>query len=641
MIGSALLKIRAAALLTAILCLVPFVAATQAAERITSFDSRVEVHPDGRLTVMETISVIAGGNKIKRGVYRDFPTDYTTPSGSRLRVDFTVLSVLRDGREEPWFTKRLDNGVRLYIGDKDVVLKPGPYTYVITYQTDRQIGFFTEYDELYWNVTGNGWAFPIDTASATIVLPAGASILQSAWYTGPEGSTAMNARIVEHSGNVISFRTTAPLAPKEGLTVAISWPKGFVHEPTPREKAASFFRDNIMLGGSGITLLLLFAYYLVAWFMVGRDPAPGTIIPRFHPPDDLTPAGARFIRKMGFDNKAFTAALVSMATRQALTITQDADTFTLTRTHDSQTTELSRGERNLAARLFAESDSVRLKKTNHALIRAAVKALRESLRAEFELFYFKRNRAAMIPGLLLTLVLIIFVVIRARRPEVAIFMSVWLTGWSAGCYALALSAYRAWKIALTAASGLGPKFQAIIMTLFALPFLGGLIGGFIALGTATNITSVALLIVCLSTNILFYHLLKAPTLHGRKILDELEGLRLYLSVAEKDRLNLLNPPEKTPELFEKMLPWALALDVEQQWCESFDEILTQAQQEGTYTPTWYQGAGHFSPVAMATSLGTALTGTIASSSTAPGSSSGSGGGGFSGGGGGGGGGGGW
>ena len=148
-------------------------------------------------------------------------------------------------------------------------------------------------------------------------------------------------------------------------------------------------------------------------------------------------------------------------------------------------------------------------------------------------------------------------------------------------------------------------------------------------------------------NTLFYHLLKAPTLLGRRMMDQIAGFADYLSVAEKDRMNFHNPPERTPELFERFLPYALALGVEQAWSEQFSDVLARAGQaegnrSGHYSPRWYSGRsfdGNFGN--FASDLGSGFSGAIAAASTAPGSSSGSGGGGSSGGGGGGGGGGGW
>ena len=149
------------------------------------------------------------------------------------------------------------------------------------------------------------------------------------------------------------------------------------------------------------------------------------------------------------------------------------------------------------------------------------------------------------------------------------------------------------------------------------------------------------LVILVIVNIVFHHLLKAPTKLGREIMDRIEGFKMYLSTAEKERLNSIKEPEKTPELFEMFLPYAIALDVENEWGEKFADVLEKAGTD--YSPGWYNGASWstLGAVGVASTLGSSLTSTISSSSTAPGSSSGSGGGGFSGGGGGGGGGGGW
>ena len=122
-------------------------------------------------------------------------------------------------------------------------------------------------------------------------------------------------------------------------------------------------------------------------------------------------------------------------------------------------------------------------------------------------------------------------------------------------------------------------------------------------------------------------------------MDEIEGLKMYLSVAEKERLNLLNPPERTPELFEKFLPYAIALGVENKWGDQFTSVFSGLDQDsGQYHPTWYHGhhMSHFAVSNFTSSLGSSLSSSISSAASPPGSSSSSGGGGFSGGGGGGG-----
>ena len=140
-----------------------------------------------------------------------------------------------------------------------------------------------------------------------------------------------------------------------------------------------------------------------------------------------------------------------------------------------------------------------------------------------------------------------------------------------------------------------------------------------------------------------FHWLQAPSVEGHKVMDQIEGFREYLGVAEEDRLNVLNPPDKTPQLFERFLPYAIALDVENEWGKRFAGVLAAAGVAAA-TSTWYSVTSTnwgSDASGFASSLGGDLNSTISSASTAPGSSDGSGGGGFSGGGGGGGGGSGW
>jgi uncharacterized membrane protein len=152
--------------------------------------------------------------------------------------------------------------------------------------------------------------------------------------------------------------------------------------------------------------------------------------------------------------------------------------------------------------------------------------------------------------------------------------------------------------------------------------------------------AIASLVLAVVLNVSFFQWLKAPTLAGRKLLDKIEGFRDYLEMAEKDEMNLRNPPDKIPALFEIYLPYAVALDVAQQWAEKFSSVFAQLEKDGqSYSPAWYHG--HDFTVAGLGNFASSFASTVSSAATPPGSSSGSGGGGSSGGGGGGGGGGGW
>lgn len=638
---------RLVAALAALLCLALSAGSAAAAERILSFDSEIRVHQDASMTVTETIRVVAEGQEIRRGIYRDFPTTYRDLYGNRVRVAFDVREVRRDGTAEPWFTERRSNGVRLYIGDENRTIDRGAHTYEITYRTDRQLGFFDDFDELYWNVTGNEWAFPIESARAVVHLPDGAPIVQHAAYTGPEGAQGQAWRVTESRPGLFAVAATRTLQPGEGLTIAVAWPKGYVQAPSEADRAAWFLADNRAAVAGFVGLMLVLLYYGLTWARFGKDPRTGTIIPLFEPPPGVSPAGARFIRRMGFDRKAFAAAITSLAVKGRLTIEEEAGTFRLKRA-DRPGEELSRGERKVLEALVGPDGSIVLEQKNHKRVRKALGGLRAALRNEFERVYFNRNAGWFYGGVAISVLALLAIGLAAFDP-VAIFLGLWLVGWTAGLWFLTTRVVDAWRGALyggglRVAGGIG----AIFMTLFALPFLAAEIFVIVTLGEILSPAAIGFLLAIALTNVLFFDLMKAPTLAGRKLMDGIEGFRMFLDVAEKERLSVLHPPAVTPEVFEKYLPYALALDVEHAWSQRFAEEAAAAGFQDaagrtSWHPAWYSGTSwsRFDPDALASSLGSSLSGAIAASSSPPGSSSGSGGGGSSGGGGGGGGGGGW
>ncbi len=633
-------------LLHATLFLFATVQPVQAEEKILSFESQVQVFPDGAMDVTETITVRAERRQIKRGIYRDFPTRYKDRLGNNYVVDFEVKEVLKNGKPEPFHLKGQSNGERVYIGSSDVLLSPGIYKYTLKYRTNRQLGFFEEHDELYWNVTGNGWEFSIEQATARIVLPAGIprSAIKAEAYTGYQGAQGRAYRTWD-DGTAVQFETMRALLPREGLTIVVGWPKGFVAEPTTQQKVGYLFRDNrgLIVGVGGLGLVFL--YYFLVWLAVGKDPEAGTIVPRYEPPQGLSPAAVRFIRRMGFDNKAYAVAIINMAVKGLLEIKKKKRKFVLHK-QEQRDQLLFKEERKIYDKL---PKTLELKNKNHSKISAAKKALKNTLAVQSEKIHFIKNTKYMIFGVIASGVAIIVMAVSESIEKTALmfFGIVWLSLWSVGVFAIGLGAWRNWKALLSGTESLVSVISAIFMTVIFLPFLAGEIAGIVMLGTVTSPGMVALLVLFALMNYLFYRWMKAPTHAGRKLLDEIEGFRMFLSVTERERLNLLHPPEKTPELFEKYLPYALALDVEQLWAEQFSDVLAQAGEGGqAYAPHWYHGrftSGNYG--ALASSMASTFTSAIASASVAPGSRSGSSGGfsggGSSGGGGGGGGGGGW
>ncbi|HMB77799.1 MAG TPA: DUF2207 domain-containing protein, partial [Kiloniellaceae bacterium] len=393
--------------------------------------------------------------------------------------------------------------------------------------------------------------------------------------------------------------------------------------------------------------ILLLAFYCAVWLRVGRDPAAGTIMPRYRPPEGLSPAATRYIMEMGYDSKAFAAALVSLAVKGRLTIEQDDGTYRLV-SADRDAADLAPGERKLASRLFSSGNSVALERKNHRTIRAAMNDFRRALDKGYEKGYFLRNRAPVLIGLGLAAVTFLAVALLSTEWPVALFLSLWLAIWSCGCYGLVRAAIVAWQ-GVMFMGGILKLIPAILVTCFALPYLVAEAVALYFLGSTVGFLPAVVLVACLLLVFAFYHWLQAPTEDGRRLMDEIEGFRLYLGVAEAARLDTLHPPAETPETFEKFLPYALALDVENQWCERFAQRALGAQQQAGAEPghrlSWYRG-GRFDPgdlSGLGRSLGHDLSGAASAASRPPSSRSGGGssGGGSSGGGGGGGGGSGW
>lgn len=624
------------------LVLLMLVAPLLANERILSFHSDIVVEKSGDLLVTETIRVRAEGREIQRGIYRDIPQLQQTKWGLRKKKPFDVLGAKRDGKDEYYDVSSIGKGgLRIKIGKADVFLKPGDYTYEITYRTGMQLYFEEERDVLYWNVNGTEWGFVTDAVSARVVLPEGIEVSRVDGSTGKYGEEGTDFR-AESEGKVATFASTRRFGSREGLTIVVEWPPGRL-DPSAYEKAdGSLWSEHPLVFLALLLMLASLGYDVGAWIAVGRDPKEGVIIPRYEPPKGFSPAAVRYLARMGFDNTCFSAGVVGLAVKGVATIEQEGSDYTIkNRWNDEQKEPLEGDEARLYEKLLGSSASIELKQRNHATIGGARTALQKALATKLEKTHFVRNLPWWLGGLLLSLLATLVLVLATGSSPVALFLLLWLSIWTVGTSALLSRGWLLWK---------GRNYAAAIgATLFAIPFLIGWVAGASFFAKEAGPWAASAFVFAGVVNTVFYHLIKAPTHLGRKVMDHIEGFRRYLSVAEEDRLNLQNPPERTPELFERFLPYALALDCEQKWSQQFDEVLraagTTPGEAGrtSYRPSFYTGTHTGMDRAMsAAALGGALTGALASSASAPSSSGGSGGGGgFSGGGGGGGGGGGW
>jgi uncharacterized membrane protein YgcG len=629
--------------------------AVRAEEVFSSYHSAIDVAKSGTLTVTETITANVEGDRIKRGIYRDFPLTFIDGRGRSARVEFKLVSVERDGNEESYRTEGIDGGIRIYTGDADVFLPAGEHIFQFVYETARQIRFFDDHDELYWNVTGTEWAFPIEEASATITLPEGVRTQALDVFTGRYGATDKNARALE-DGDRLVFTTTRRLEPGEGLTIAVKMPKGSIDPPSASQENIWWVQDNLhwILGIAG--LVIVSGYYARMWLKVGRDPARGVLVPRWDAPDGISPALVNYIDNKGFSGQGWTAlsaAALNLAVGGYVVLEDLKSSLVIARTEKPQPAAVPAGEAAILAAVKRNGGRLAIDKANGPAVQKAGSDFRSAMEKEHRNKYYRANTIPVIGGVLLSVLFIGAILVFGRLgdnivlvilPVVAsiviavlsvVFGQVFrrkrsLAARVAAVLAIGLFGFIAVSIFLAVSAV--TIFQAV--ETHELPLLIG-IGGIVLV------------------NLLFFYLMGAPTPLGTKMMDGIDGLRQYLTLAEKERMNMAGAPEMSPQHFEKLLPYAVALGVEKPWSDTFDHWLLTAAAgaaAAAYQPAWYHGdsftAGSFGnrmggfAGSMASTMTSSLPPPPKSSSSAFSSSGGSGGG-FSGGGGGGGGGGGW
>jgi hypothetical protein len=592
------------------------------AERVVAFDADLTVNADGSMRVVETIHVHGEGAKIDHGIYRDLPT-HVRGFFNTYR-SFEVLDVSRDGRPEPYTVVARDDDVHVQIGDPNVHLGPGDFTYTLTYRADGQLRFFADHDELYWNVTGTAWELAIDAASAVVHLPEGASARLGAFegYTGRSGSKE-RALLTELRGDAATFTTTRPLERHEGLTIVLGWPKGFVKAPSDEARSAAFWRDNAVLVGALAGALLLLSYFLVAWWRVGRGPPAGPIVPCATPPEDLSPAALRYVKNMRSDDVTFAAALVSLADKGQVLIAPDGgDTYTVRRAR-ADAASLPPEERVVAETIFLDGETVHLGGSNVSQVANARRAMDAALAATYRGRYFTRNGRVAFGGVLVSLGVLAMLALSARGEGrgLSAFLTVWLAFWSMGVFVLGNAVVGAWQRAAKGHYRVG-MVTATVLTLFALPFFAGEVGVLVIYGATLSELAALLLALTLVVDALLILLMPAPTPLGRSVLDAAAGYEAFLTSGAAGRGDATRTAA---------FGYAVALGVVDAWTRGL-VAATDAFRSPSHLwndPAW-----------SGTSYGD-FASSFASAVSSSSGASGSGGGGSSGGGGGGGGGGGW
>ncbi len=620
----------------------------KAQERITFFNSAISIDTLGRLTVTETISINAEGTIFKRGIFRKIPEYRKDKNGQSIHNSIKVISVLQDGEQAEYKESSKESLLEIRIGSANKFLTDGIHKYDITYAIENQVGFFDNYDELYWNVTGSDWDFNIDSVSCVIQLPVGAAVLQQSCYTGVPGSTATECDAVYGEGHV-SF-TASNLSPGEGLTVAVGFTKGIVQPPPP----PTFWERYNVLILAIIFLLAILGYMVYSWFNHGIDPPKPTVIPQFEVPGGLSPAKMAFYYKEQYNSDYFTISLVQLAVKGYIRITEkvtntlfvfkDTD-YVIEKIKGEGMSNLSVEERGILNSLFSGGKNII---TASGTYNAKFKNALTSFEANF-----KEAKASVKEGSNTRLLWIPIILLIAYYLVVAYYnvSSVFMSGLTIFLL-LIIPVFLSIPIVIfSTIFRLKPKWKTIYNVFFI--FTTAVFIGVIFLNESSfsfNVKVVLLFTIFLVMLFLSYRfLIKQPSIERLQRQADIEGFLMYMKAAEEKQIQFANSPALTPQLFEKLLPFAMALEIDKIWGEKFKDIIQQGMQDKTYQPSWYVGS-NFNTFNFH-SIGNDITSTISSSSIAPSTSSsggssgswssGSSGGGSSGGGGGGGGGGGW
>ncbi len=547
---------------------------------IADFKSTVSISADGSALVSEKISVVFAGEW--HGIHRTIPIEYPGANGSNYTLFLKVLGVTDDGGNKLKYDSSKSGAYRdlkIYIPDAVDATR----VVNIDYSVRNGIRNFDDYQEFYWNVTGNDWAVPIDHASAFVTLPEGATGLRAQAFTGAYGSKESEAE-AQVNGADVSVETTHKLRARGGLTIDIYIPPGIVKAPS------GFTRFWWFVGSNPILLLPLLTLAVMwgLWHTVGRDPDPGmSVAPQYEPPKGMTPAEAGTMLDDTIHPRDITSTIVDLAVRGYIKIEEKVDTFLVFHHKDyvfhnlkadaGWGPELAPHERVMLENIFASGSG-------------------GSTGSDVRLSSLKNRFYTAIPAI---------------RTDIMSALK------NKGVYTLDPESANGYSIV-----------AAVVIAL--------LVAGVQVMGWMNLFDSVPLVIVSVLVSAviwwLFARQMTAKTVTGGRLHIAVLGFQEFMNRVDKDRIQRM-----PPDTFEKFLPFAMALGVEHHWAQAFEGMIKDP-------PSWYvspNGYVGFTPLyfssamhGMATDMHQVFVSSPRASSGGSGFSSGGGfgGGGFSGGG---------
>lgn len=345
-------------------------------EHIKSFKSEIAINKDGTINIKETIKYDFDSLQ-KHGIYREIPFIKTNQDGKKYKLEFRNFSVTDENGNGYQFSTSTINekNIRLKIGDADRLIT-GFHTYIISYKVAGALTYFSDHDELYWNVTGNEWTVPIVSTTAQVVWPQGIrkEDIKTVCYTGISGSNVSDCNYVVDDRIQDNIKSNRVLSVNEGLTIVVSFPKNIAAVLEPKEFISfwdTFIGKLVMglIGLIGLTWYFILPFYIIyRWFKFGRDPkgTVGVTTAWFDPPKTqdgkrfLTPGEVGTLGDETVDMKDVSATVVDLARRGYLVIDEKkkGDFFFIKGKKSSNDGELLPFEKKLLNGIFNTGDEI-------------------------------------------------------------------------------------------------------------------------------------------------------------------------------------------------------------------------------------------------------------------------------------------
>jgi uncharacterized membrane protein YgcG len=502
-------KLRLYAIVASVLAFVSPLAAKS--WRIADFTDNITVNVDGSAVVTERISLVFEGEF--HGIHRTIPIEYPGPNGTNYQL-FITLDSVTDGSggklKYDSSTSGASRELKIFIPDAVDATR----TVEIVYRVRNGTRFFNDYDEFYWNVTGNDWPVPIDHTSATVHFPyAAAGSLRAQAFTGVYGSAGRDAT-AKVNGADAQFETNSPLPMRGGMTIDVFIPKGIFKQPSALTKLVWFIGGNPAVFLPLVTLAVMFTL----WWYKGRDPDPGeSVAPMYEPPPGISPAEAGTLLGDTIHPRDITSTIVDLAVRGFIKIEEKIDKG-LVFNHKDYVLHLLQKRQDW--RGLAPHESVMLENIFAGDV------------PETRLSSLKNRFYTAVPVI---------------REDIMSALK------SKGIYRLDPESANGYSI--------GAAFVVVVI-FAALQFFH----------VADFLSSVPLLIGCVLISALiwwlFARVMTAKTTKGARTQIAVLGFQEFMNRVDADRLKIM-----PPDTFEKFLPYAMALGVEHHWAQAFAGIV--------------------------------------------------------------------